>query len=86
MNAAVNDGGGEAGAAYLFTRRGTTWTQEAYIKASNADAYDEFGNSVAISRDGRTFAIGARGEDGGPKLGPSNNSADEAGAVYVFSR
>jgi hypothetical protein len=86
VNAAVNDGGGESGAAYLFTRSGTTWTQQAYIKASNAEPYDEFGNSVAISRDGRTFAIGARGEDGGPRMAPSDNSADEAGAVYVFSR
>ena len=86
VNAANNEGAGESGAAYLFTRSGATWTQQAYIKASNADQYDEFGNSVAFSRDGRTIAIGARGEDGAAKGGPADNSVDEAGAVYVFSR
>src|SRR5262249_51872413 len=29
-----------AGAVYVFTRSGTTWTQQAYIKASNAQAGD----------------------------------------------
>ena len=86
INAASNDGAGEAGAAYLFVRAGGAWTQAAYIKAANADQYDEFGTSIAISRDGRTFAVGARGEDSAPKGGPADNSVDEAGAVHVFSR
>jgi hypothetical protein len=86
VNAAINDGAGESGAAYLFTRRGGTWTQQAYIKASNSDAYDEFGNSVAFSRDGRMFVVGARGEDSAAKGGPADSSVDEAGAVYVFTR
>jgi hypothetical protein len=86
VNAAVNDGAGESGAAYLFTRSGATWTQQAYIKASNADAYDEFGNSVALARDGRTFVVGGRGEDSAAKGSPADNSVDEAGAVYVFTR
>ena len=55
----------EAGAVYLFARTGTTWTQQAYIKGSNTEAYDEFGGSVALSRDGRTLVVGARGEDSG---------------------
>ena len=86
VNAAVNDGGAESGAAYLFVRAGSAWKQAAYIKAANADQYDEFGTSVAFSRDGRTFVVGARGEDSGPKGGPADNSVDEAGAVYVFTR
>jgi hypothetical protein len=86
VNAATNDGAAESGAAYLFTRSGSTWRQQAYIKASNAETYDEFGTSVAFSRDGRTFAVGARGEDGAAKGAPSDNSVDEAGAVYVFTR
>ena len=33
----------DAGAAYVFVRNGTTWSQQAYLKASNAEARDEFG-------------------------------------------
>jgi FG-GAP repeat protein len=82
-----DDSANEAGAAYLFTRTGTTWQQQAYIKGSNTEAYDEFGSSLALDRTGRTLVISARGEDGGGHGEggkPSDNSVDEAGAVYVF--
>ena len=83
-----DDSAQEAGAAYLFTRTGTTWTQRAYIKSSNNEAFDEFGSAVAVNKDGRTFALGARGEDSSAK-GLNGNQADnsmkEAGAVYVFT-
>jgi hypothetical protein len=79
----------EAGAVYYFTRTGTTWTQQAYVKASNTRAGDEFGTSIALSGDGRTLLIGARGEDSGAK-GVNGNQADssvrDAGAAYLFSR
>ena len=39
-------------AVSVFTRTGTTWSQQHYVKRSNAEAYDEFGGSVALSRDG----------------------------------
>ena len=45
-----------SGAVYLFTRSGTTWTQQAYLKASNTGAGDGFGLSVALSGD--TLAVG----------------------------
>src|SRR6185436_7644749 len=52
----VNSAGGQAdnsaslaGAVYVFVRTGTTWTQQAYLKASNTDAGDFFGVSVALS-------------------------------------
>jgi hypothetical protein len=32
-----------AGAAYVFTRSGAVWSQQAYLKASNAEASDLFG-------------------------------------------
>jgi len=79
----------EAGALYLFTRTGTTWRQIAYVKSANNQAFDEFGNSVAMSRDGRTMAVGARGEDSnarGVNGNAADNSVDEAGAAYVFTR
>ena len=78
----------EAGVVYFFTRTGTTWAQKAYVKGSNTEAFDEFGSSVALSRDGRTMAVGARGEDSGAKgIGgnQADNSVKEAGAVYIFA-
>ena len=42
--------------------RGTLWTSQAYLKASNAGAGDTFGWSVAI--DGDAIVVGARLEDG----------------------
>ena len=82
-----NNAATESGAAYLFTRSGGTWTQQAYIKADNADQFDEFGVSVAVSGDGRTLITGARMESGGA-MGVNGNQADnavpESGAVYVW--
>ena len=78
----------EAGAVYLFARNNTQWAQRFYVKSSNNEAFDEFGSSVALSRDGRTLAVGARGEDSGAKGANGNqadNSTKEAGAVYVFT-
>jgi hypothetical protein len=82
-----NESATEAGAAYLFVRTGTTWQQQAYIKGSNTEAYDEFGSSLAMDRSGRTIVASARGEDGGSRGEggkQTDNSVDEAGAVYVF--
>jgi hypothetical protein len=79
----------EAGAVYLFTRTGSTWTQQAFVKGSNTGEYDEFGSSVGLSRDGRTLVVGARGEDSnarGANGNQADNSVDESGAAYVFTR
>jgi FG-GAP repeat protein len=78
----------ESGAVYFFRRNGTTWSQQHYVKAANADAYDEFGGSVALSRDGRTMVVAAHSEDGsshGVGGNQADNSSAEAGAAYVFS-
>lgn len=78
----------DSGALYLFTRTGTTWVQKAYIKASNAEAYDEFGSAMALSKDGKLIAIGARSEASAAKGVNGNmddNSASGAGAVYIFT-
>ena len=56
-----DDSAGNAGAAYVFTRSGTTWSQQAYLKAPNAEGSDIFGGSVSVSGD--TIVVGARGED-----------------------
>jgi hypothetical protein len=77
----------QAGAAYVFVRNGNTWTQQAYLKASNTGAYDSFGWSVAISGD--TIVVGAHLEDSDSTTvngSGSNNNAANAGAAYVFTR
>ncbi|MFW5444007.1 MAG: FG-GAP repeat protein, partial [Methylococcaceae bacterium] len=76
-----------AGAAYVFTRRGGTWAQQAYLKSSNPDANDLFGNTVAIS--GESLVIGALLEDSnstGLNGNKNDNSAKDSGAAYVFIR
>jgi hypothetical protein len=75
-----------AGAVYLFRFDGASWAQQAYIKASNTEAQNGFG-SVALSADGDTLAVGAAGEDSsatGINGDQADNSADGAGAVYLF--
>ena len=54
-----NNAAGGAGAVYIFTGNGATWTQSAYIKAPNAEPIDSFGAAVALSADGNTLAVGA---------------------------
>ena len=73
---AVDTTAGNAGAAYIFTRSGTTWSQQAKIQASDAEANDEFGTSVSISSDGDTAIVGAYKED----------TLVDSGAAYVFTR
>ncbi|MCU7810703.1 MAG: FG-GAP repeat protein, partial [Candidatus Thiodiazotropha sp. (ex Notomyrtea botanica)] len=75
-----------AGAAYLFSRNGSgVWSQLEYVKASNPEAYDDFGFSIDLSGD--TLAVGAFWEDSnavGIDGDQSNNDAGDSGAVYVF--
>jgi hypothetical protein len=78
-----------SGAVYVFTRSGTTWTQQAYVKASNSEADDWFGGGLSLSGDGNTLAVSASGEDSnatGIGGNQSDNSASRSGAVYVFTR
>lgn len=77
----TNTNGTHSGAAYVFVRNGTQWTEQTYLKASNTVYPMSFGHSVAISRDGSTIAVGAPNESGGP--GP--NTAN-SGASYVYAR
>ena len=55
--------GTDAGAAYVFTRSGSTWTQQQRIVGSTATASDNFGASVAINSDGTYIAVGAQTEN-----------------------
>ena len=70
----------------MFTRTGTVWSQEAYIKASNTDVDDGF---FMVALEGDTLVVGASYEDSAA-TGVNGNQADDSatgsGAVYVFSR
>ena len=65
------------GAAYVFTRSGSTWTQQAKLVSSDLQASDYFGSDVALNSDATYAIVGAGFED----TGQSN-----AGAAYVFTR
>lgn len=59
-----------------------------YTKASNGEAFDNFGWSIALSADGKTLAVGAPAEDSkaiGPNGEQSNNDSTNSGAVYIFT-
>ncbi len=76
-----------AGAAYVYVRNGTSWSQQAYLKASNTELHDEFAHSLAISGD--TIVVGAPDEDcssTGVNGNQTNNNAQSSGAAFVFVR
>jgi len=81
-----------AGAVYVFTRSGATWTQQAFVKASNTgspDVGNQFGYSVAVSGDGNTLAVGSTSEPSaatGVNGDQKNMAAPDSGAVYVYTR
>jgi hypothetical protein len=63
------------GSAYVFTRQGATWTQQAKLVAKGGHAGDWFGLSVAIDRD--TLVVGASRGD---------TDVMDSGAAHVFTR
>ncbi len=87
INGTPNEGAGGAGAAYVFVRSGTTWSQQAYLKPAavgTTQAGDQFGISVAVAGD--TVVVGASAEDSGTTgiNGTPNETAGNAGAIYIF--
>jgi len=87
VGARAEDGGtgdplADAGAAYVFARNqggAAKWGQVKILRASDAQAYDYFGCSVAIGGD--TLVAGAQAEDGG-----AGSPVGDAGAAYIFTR
>lgn len=87
VDSTPNNSATGAGAAYVFVRTGVTWSEQAYLKASNTGAGDNFGCSVSVAGD--TVVVGADSEDSSaPGVGgnQSDNTATDAGAAYVFAR
>ncbi len=74
-----------SGSVYIFEKDGDDWMQTAYIKASNTDAGDSFGYSIALASN--KLLVGARREDSGASGingDESDNSVASAGAGYLF--
>jgi len=88
VTSSLNHSLGRPGASYIYKRSGSAWAQEAYIKASNANAWEDFGSAVSLSGD--TAIIGANNEGSNQTTitnGPtssSDNTAASSGAVYVY--
>ena len=74
MTPDVDESAVDSGAAYVFTRVEGVWEERVKLTASDGEAYDNFGISVAVSGD--TIVIGASGDDG--------DGAADSGSVYVF--
>lgn len=85
----TNDDAHNAGAVYLFSRKGQAWQQDAYVKAPNPGEWALFGVSVALSGDGGVLVAGAPGEGGGDAGSFADFSGETrpgSGAAYVFTR
>lgn len=67
-----------SGSVYIYSRSGTTWTQEAKLIASDISANASFGRSVDITPDGTRCVVGSHRV--------TVSSYSQAGAVYIFSR
>jgi len=67
-----DDKGDYSGGLYVFTHHGGIWTEEAKLIANDSEAFDGFGESVAI--DGGTLVIG------------TSRRAGDSGTAYIFTR
>jgi hypothetical protein len=77
----------DSGAVYIYTRSRDSWSPAAYVKASNPQVAAAFGDTLAISADGKVLAVSAPHENSAAKgiNGNQNDtSARFAGAVYVY--
>jgi hypothetical protein len=74
-----------SGAVFVYRRAGGNWMTPIYVKASNSEAGDSFGQSLALSP--TTLVVGAGGEDSsGVGINDARTDSDrtESGAAYVF--
>lgn len=62
------------GAAWIFTRSGTSWSQQAELSPTDADVGSLVGTSAALSADGNTALLGGSGD------------ANYVGAAWIFTR
>ncbi len=71
-----DDSGADSGSAYVFTRNGTTWTQQQKLLASDGEKDDYF-SYWAVALQDYTVLIGAWGND---------DNGNDSGSAYVFTK
>ena len=64
-----------SGAAYVFVRSGTAWSQQAELTPADGVSYGFFGGAVSVNGD--TAIVGAEGND---------DNGDGSGSAYIFAR
>ncbi|AFM11674.1 FG-GAP repeat protein [Turneriella parva] len=80
----------EAGAAYIYRRTAGIWSQEAYLKASNAESNDGFGYTIALQ--GNVAVVSCAYDDSSQttvtngSTASSDNSVNDTGAAFIFRR
>ncbi|WP_115720112.1 hypothetical protein [Gallaecimonas mangrovi] len=89
VNGSDNNNASQAGAAYLFTAADSSWSQQAYLKASNPTAGVEFGYGIALSGDSTTLAVGApfaysSSSDSAISHGVTATDGVQSGMVYLY--
>ena len=72
-----DDKGDNSGSVYIYTRSGTTWTQQAKLVPADGAAGDGFGRAVSLSADGNTCAVGAYEDD---------DKGTDSGSAYIYTR
>ena len=72
---AKEEGADDNGAAYVFVRSGTTWSEEQKLLASDGARNDSFGESVFGKGD--VAVVGARLDD---------DAGTDSGSAYLFTR
>ncbi|MEM6554619.1 MAG: FG-GAP repeat protein [Pseudomonadota bacterium] len=70
-----NEGGIDAGAAYVFVASDSDWRQQAKLMADDGAPDDTFGGNVAL--DGNNAVVGSRNDD---------DIGEDSGSAYVFAR
>jgi MYXO-CTERM domain-containing protein len=78
MRRDAGPGGNGAGSARVFVRSGTTWTEEATLRAFDGATNDQLGHSVSLSADGARALVGVPNDMVG--------EVRQAGSARVFVR
>lgn len=73
-----NTGGNDSGAAYVFVRSGSTWSEQAMLLHADVEAGDQLGSAVSLSSDGNKALVGNRYDDGIDGI--------NSGSSYIFVR
>lgn len=68
--------GTEAGSAYVFSGAEGTWSQAAKLAPADGNEGDRFGESVALTADGRSALVGCHHDEAG--------HGEDAGSAYVY--